>query len=414
VGLPIMLSFILAGILPTAPTLVVAPLQSSHGDQADATTMTRLVRIYAGQAHAFTLVTPEELGAIDEELKRQLSGGCNDDSCIADIGGALGAQYMITGSLDRLGKRHILTLKLIDIEQVRAVSTVAAQAKSVEEFADSLPGKMRALFDGAERKGSSQAAAASKPTGKTLSSSTAKAEPAAKPKPMLGSQKRPAKSCLEIKRKYKKSKDNVYWLRPSLKGGAFVAYCDMKTAGGGWTLVMSIDGRKKTFVYDSPYWTNRKRLNEYLKGKPPFEYKGKGFYRVSFSEVNLVTQAGKDLRNLRIKQSAKSLYHLLRSGKYRGTKLGRKKWKSLLKNSSLQRKCNREGFNVHNALMRVRIGIIANQENDCKTPDSRLGFGAGSNDPKRGPSRAVGNEAIGFEPDKGKRQTTAWGFILVR
>ena len=413
-GLPIMLSFILAGFIPTAPTLVVAPLQSSQGDQADAATMTRLVRIYAGQAHAFTLVTPEELGAIDEELKRQLSGGCSDASCIADIGGALGAQYMITGSLDRLGKRHILTLKLIDIEQVRAISTVAGQAKSVEEFADSLPGKMRALFEGAQKKGKGQSAAVQKATDKARSSAAAKVDPAAKATPKLGTQQRPAKSCLEIKRKYKKSKDNVYWLRPSLKGGAFMAYCDMQSYGGGWTLVMSIDGRKKTFVYDSPYWTNRKRVNEHMKGKPPFEYKGKGYYRVSFSEMNVVMQAGKALRNLRIKQSAKSLYHLLRDGKYKATKLGRKKWKRLLKNSSLQRKCNREGFNVQNRLMRVRIGIIANQEHDCKTPDSRLGLGGGSSDPKRGPFRSAGNEAIGYEPDNGKRQTTAWGFILVR
>ena len=137
---------LLGATTTAAPTLVVAPLSSSGQDQSDAQTITRLVRIYAGQSRAFTLVTPEELGAIDEELKRQLSGGCAEASCIADIGGALGAKFMITGSLDRLGKRHILTLKLIDIEQVRAVNTVAGQANSVEEFADTLPIRMQELF----------------------------------------------------------------------------------------------------------------------------------------------------------------------------------------------------------------------------------------------------------------------------
>ena len=180
-------------------------------------------------------------------------------------------------------------------------------------------------------------------------------------------------------------------------------------------MVLSIDGRKSTFAYDAEYWKNKKTYNYELEGKPPFEHKSKAYYRVPFNEINVLMLTGKkSMKNLVIKRKSKSLYHLLADGKYKPTRFGRKRWKKLIDNSSLQKNCNREGFNVYNRLMRVRIGIIANQENNCDTPDSRLGIGAGSNDKARGPNRSVGNEAIGYQPDRGKRKTTAWGFILVR
>ena len=132
--------------MPLPPTLIVAPLRSSQAASKDAQTLTRLVRIYAGQSSQYTLVTPEDLGVIDEEIKRQLSGGCDEASCIAELGGALGAKYLVTGGLDQLGKRYILTLKLVDIEKVRALSTVADQSETIEAFADSLPAKVRELL----------------------------------------------------------------------------------------------------------------------------------------------------------------------------------------------------------------------------------------------------------------------------
>jgi hypothetical protein len=391
--------------LAPAPTLVVAPFQARQVDSEDAATITRLAAIYAGQSAAFSLVTPEELGAIDEEIKRQLSGGCSEASCIAELGGALGAKYMITGSLNRLGKRYILTLKLIDIEQVRAVSTAASQEGSIEAFADSLPHTIRQLFK-------------EEPLSLAAAPLENKAKGAAKPKklPLLGGSDRPAQSCREIQRaRGKSAKSGRYWLDPKVGAGApFDVYCSMNNLGGGWTMVMGMDGRKGTFAYDAKLWINKATFTAKHKKNSRFEFKNAGFHRLPFSEVMVGLKVGKDYKVIAIPKNAKSLHALFADGKYRATKLGRKKWKSLITKSSLQRHCNREGFNVHTALMRVRIGIISNQEKDCKTPDSRLGLGGGSSDKSRGPKRAAGNEAVGFSPDRGKRKTSAWGYVYVR
>ena len=54
------------------------------------------------------------------------------------------------------------------------------------------------------------------------------------------------------------------------------------------------------------------------------------------------------------------------------TSIARSKWLGLLSGSKLQSHCNYQGFTV---LSKVRIGIVANNENDCRTPDTVLGVG---------------------------------------
>ena len=78
-------------------------------------------------------------------------------------------------------------------------------------------------------------------------------------------------------------------------------------------------------------------------------------------------------------KAAASLYALIADGQYRATSLGRDAWKGLVgPKASLQRNCNREGFNTQGnskSNPKVRIGIIANEQNECNSPDSRIGFG---------------------------------------
>jgi len=80
-------------------------------------------------------------------------------------------------------------------------------------------------------------------------------------------------------------------------------------------------------------------------------------------------------------KGADSLYSLTADGKYCPSSLGRNKWKTLIvSEADLQSNCNKEGFNViseERGASRARIGILGNNEEDCKTCDSRIGFGTG-------------------------------------
>ena len=59
---------------------------------------------------------------------------------------------------------------------------------------------------------------------------------------------------------------------------------------------------------------------------------------------------------------------------------------------------------------KARIGILGNNENDCTTCDSRIGFGTGG---KHDDSNTCGNEAS-YYGDNGDKHIKAMGYILVQ
>ena len=115
-----------------------------------------------------------------------------------------------------------------------------------------------------------------------------------------------------------------------------------------------------------------------------------------------------------INRHANSLFSLIADGKYRATSLGRNTWKSLIgSQASLQPNCSKEGFNAVGDDARqskARIGITANQQNDCGSCDSRIGFGTGG---LHDDSNTCGNEAT-YSPDNGDKHIKAMGYILVQ
>ena len=123
---------------------------------------------------------------------------------------------------------------------------------------------------------------------------------------------------------------------------------------------------------------------------------------------------GHQLRFIVINRHANSLFSLIADGKYRATSLGRNTWKWLIgSRASLQRNCNKEGFNAVVDSLRhskARIGITANEQNDCGSCDSRIGFGTGG---VFDDSNTCGNEAT-HSPDNGDKHIKAMGYILVQ
>ena len=107
----------------------------------------------------------------------------------------------------------------------------------------------------------------------------------------------------------------------------------------------------------------------------------------------------RDISFVVIPQRADSLHSLIVDGNYRPTSLGRDKWVGLMRGfQNLQPNCKREGFNPSctSHPRRVRIGILGNNEADCRSCDSLLGFGIDR-------ARSCGDQS-----------TSTMGYILVK
>ena len=172
---------------------------------------------------------------------------------------------------------------------------------------------------------------------------------------------------------------------------------------------------KQTFHFNSDLWSNTKNFN-LDGGKTGFdsqETKLPSYWNTSFSKICLGMKIGQQIKFIVINKQANSLHSLIADGVYRATSLGRDTWKSLIgSQGSLQRHCNKEGFNaatnIHNS--KARIGIIGNEQRNCGSPDSRIGFGTGGYPETR---NTCGNEAK-HGGDNGNKQIRAMGYILVQ
>ncbi|KAL9953719.1 hypothetical protein ACROYT_G041178 [Oculina patagonica] len=213
--------------------------------------------------------------------------------------------------------------------------------------------------------------------------------------------------------------NKVYQLK--VGSAAVHVYCHVtddlgSCGGGGWTLVMKIDGNKGTFHYDSNLWLNQEPFNLAggETGLDTIETKLPTYWNTPFSKICLGMNIGQQNNFIVINKQANSLYSLIADGRYRATTLGRNTWKTLIgPEASLQLNCNKEGFNAACSITdrsKARIGFVGNNENNCGYCDSRIGFGTGGYPDK---NNTCGNNAK-YVPDNGEKSIKAMGYILVQ
>ena len=138
-----------------------------------------------------------------------------------------------------------------------------------------------------------------------------------------------------------------------------------------------------TFKFSSNLWTNQALHNIAggLTGFDDSEAKLSTYHNLPFTQLCIV------FRPVRTHQFGyvhlqttvpQTLYSLIGNGRYRPTGVGRSTWLSAVPGSAIQANCNREGFNAvadYSHHTKARIGIIANNEDDCVTTDTALGVG---------------------------------------
>ncbi|CAB4018827.1 Hypothetical predicted protein [Paramuricea clavata] len=239
---------------------------------------------------------------------------------------------------------------------------------------------------------------------------------------------RTSASCEELHQIGGDLPNGVYNIQTKTNTGMTKTYCQMTSlegcAGGGWTMVMKVDGHKKTFNYSSSYWSNEQTFNPIggTSGFDDVETKLPTYWSTSFQELCIGMKVGNDLRFLTIPYANESLHSVIADGKFHRTFVGREKWKSLLADASLQRQCNKEGFNNYKPLSQstgVRIGILGNEQNDCNSPDSFLGIGAkhqayGCPVDNSGSAIPTSGNCATWQPDNGRKNIKSMGYILVR
>ena len=82
------------------------------------------------QAKIIEVLDADVLGSADiasmmslEEERIKLTG-CADDSCLAEIGGALGVQLLASAAIGSVGEKFVVTVKVLDVNEARVLDRV--------------------------------------------------------------------------------------------------------------------------------------------------------------------------------------------------------------------------------------------------------------------------------------------------
>lgn len=90
------------------------------------------------------VVTASDLESlVDLERQKQMSN-CSADSCISELAGALGVDFLLVGSVGKLGSAFLINLKFIDVRRAVAVAAISERLTGTTEEA-LLDGSLPAL-----------------------------------------------------------------------------------------------------------------------------------------------------------------------------------------------------------------------------------------------------------------------------
>jgi large repetitive protein len=190
-----------------------------------------------------------------------------------------------------------------------------------------------------------------------------------------------AVSCKLISDNYPSSTSGPYWIDPESDGNSFQVYCDMDNHGGGWTLVlMTASNDPTTFEYDSQYWDSTALINETVTDPTTDDnMKNEAYNSLPFIEVRLdMSTQGNSHILASTQNSALTLFNGPQLGITGFNRNNFLDWIDVSNsNWNNQPNCNAIGFNlsVDGGEARCRYGITMNNENDCNTNDSAIGFG---------------------------------------
>ena len=107
------------------PSVAVLDFDAKGIPEYEAETLTERLRSEIANTNAFRITDRKLLDKIINEQALQQSG-CTTDECAAEVGQLLGAQYMISGSIGKLGDTFTVDVKLVSVTTGAAERTKTA------------------------------------------------------------------------------------------------------------------------------------------------------------------------------------------------------------------------------------------------------------------------------------------------
>jgi hypothetical protein len=123
---------------PSAPKptkVAVSELEAGYG--ADPKLAHTLSSLLTGELRKrpLAITSQEDIKSLLGLQRQKQLVGCSDTSCLSEIGGALGVDQMVTGSLGHVGESYLLDLRAIDVRKATVLKEASRRLRTTDQDA---------------------------------------------------------------------------------------------------------------------------------------------------------------------------------------------------------------------------------------------------------------------------------------
>lgn len=131
---------------------IVVPSVTTYGVQAQvADVVTELILEALLNRHGVRALGPSDMKDMLDAEQQKMMLGCDKESCMAELAGAMGADRLIAGSVGMLGTMHVVTLKLVDTKSAQVTSRASRRFQKIEEVPEAVGPLVDDLLQSAPR-----------------------------------------------------------------------------------------------------------------------------------------------------------------------------------------------------------------------------------------------------------------------
>ena len=130
------------------PTVAILDFEGQDVSASEVQTLTERMRTEIGNTNAVRLIERKAVEKIMAEQGFQQTG-CTSDECAAEVGQLLGVQFMVSGTIGKVGKTYTIDCKMFSLKRERPYEPRTQRLR--ETYQDYLlrcrlwPGRLRAL-----------------------------------------------------------------------------------------------------------------------------------------------------------------------------------------------------------------------------------------------------------------------------
>lgn len=114
--------------------IAVANLTPFSVDPVEAQTLSEKVRATMVESDYFRVVSRDDMANILKEQQFQRVDSCDSSECLVEMGKLLAVQYIVGGSVGKVGKTSSITLRMMSVETGQIVVTADMQTEGAADY----------------------------------------------------------------------------------------------------------------------------------------------------------------------------------------------------------------------------------------------------------------------------------------